>query len=148
MIGWEVNGPGAAMHHDFLRIGYHAVYRQRIQGTTTERLTIRYGWNSSRRAKRTLLGSLSRAISQGSVRIPSEETLREMMNYVILEDGGIESGSVRDLSSGARESHGDRVIALAGALMLCEEGSSSMSTESPIPEDSLGAILKHNEVFK
>lgn len=148
MIGWEVNGPGAAMHHDFLRIGYHAVYRQRIQGTTTERLTIRYGWNSSRRAKRTLLGSLSRAISQGSVRVPSEETLREMMNYVILEDGGIESGSVRDLSSGARESHGDRVIALAGALMLCEEGSSSMSTESPIPEDSLGAILKHNEVFK
>jgi hypothetical protein len=148
LIGWEVNGPGAAMHHDFLRIGYHEVYRQRIVGTSTERRTVRYGWNSSRRAKRTILSSLSRAISQNEIVIPSEDTLREMLDYVILEDGGIEAGSVRDLSSGARESHGDRVIALAGALMLCEEAASPQSTEPSLPSDSLGVILNHQEVFK
>lgn len=148
MIGWEVNGPGAAMHHDFQRIGYSAVYRQRMVGTTTERLTVRYGWNSSRRAKRTLLGNLSRAVSQGNVRIPSEETLREMLDYVILEDGSIESSSVRDLSSGARESHGDRVIACAGALMLCEEGVSPDLPEQALPSEALGVILKHDEVFR
>lgn len=148
MIGWEVNGPGAAMHHDFQRIGYTAVYRQRMVGTTTERLTVRYGWNSSRRAKRTLLGALSRAISQGTVRIPSEETLREMMDYVILEDGSIEAASVRDLASGARESHGDRVIACAGALMLCEEGVSSENRDTALPSEALGVILKHDEVFR
>jgi hypothetical protein len=148
LIGWEVNGPGAAMHHDFQRIGYSAVYRQRMVGTTTERLTVRIGWNSSRRAKRTLLGNLSRAISQGTIRIPSEETLREMMDYVILEDGSIEAASVRDLASGARESHGDRVIALAGALMLCEEGVSAEERDSALPSEALGVILKHNEVFR
>jgi hypothetical protein len=148
LIGWEVNGPGAAMHHDFQRIGYSAVYRQRMVGTTTARLTVRYGWNSSRRAKRTLLGALSRAISQGTVRIPSEETLREMMDYVILDDGSIEAASVRDLSSGARESHGDRVIACAGALMLCEEGVSADLRESALPSEALGVILKHDEVFR
>jgi hypothetical protein len=136
------------MHHDFQRIGYTAVYRQRMVGTTTERLTVRYGWNSSRRAKRTLLGALSRAISQGTVRIPSEETLREMMDYVILEDGSIEAASVRDLASGARESHGDRVIACAGALMLCEEGVSPENRDNALPSESLGVILKHKEVFR
>jgi hypothetical protein len=148
LIGWEVNGPGAAMHHDFQRIGYSSVYRQRMVGTTTERLTVRIGWNSSRRAKRTLLGNLSRAISQGNIRIPSEETLREMLDYVILEDGSIEAASVRDLSSGARESHGDRVIACAGALMLCEEGVSAEVRELALPSEALGVILKHNEVFR
>lgn len=148
LIGWEVNGPGAGMHHDFQRIGYPDVYRQRIQGTTTERLTIRIGWNSSRRAKRTILAALSRAVSQGDVRIPSEDTLREMLDYVILEDGSIEAGSRKDLSSGARESHGDRVIALAGALMLCEEGVGPERPEPPLPGDALGVILKHGEVFK
>lgn len=148
IIGWEVNGPGAAMHHDFQRIGYTAVYRQRMVGTTTERLTVRIGWNSSRRAKRTLLGNLSREISQGNIRIPSEETLREMLDYVILEDGSIEAASVRDLASGARESHGDRVIACAGALMLCDQGVSSQNIDTALPSDSLGVILNHQEVFK
>lgn len=148
LIGWEVNGPGAAMHHDFQRIGYSSVYRQRMVGTTTERLTVRIGWNSSRRAKRTLLGNLSRSISQGNVRIPSEETLREMMDYVILEDGSIEAASVRDMSSGARESHGDRVIACAGALMLCEEGIGPERPEPALPETALGVLLRHDEVFR
>lgn len=148
LIGWEVNGPGAALHHDFQRIGYTAVYRQRMVGTTTERLTVRIGWNSSRRAKRTLLGALSRAISQGTIRIPSEDTLREMLDYVILEDGSIEAASVRDLTSGARESHGDRVIACAGALMLCEEGVSSENLDTALPSEALGVILNHKEVFR
>lgn len=148
MIGWEVNGAGAAMHHDFERIGYPDLYRQRIVGTTTARLTVRYGWNSSRRAKRTLLANLSRALCQGEVRIPSEDCLREMLDYVVLEDGAIEAGSRKDLSSGARESHGDRVIAAAGALMLCEEGVGPAGPETALPSESMGVILKHNEVIR
>lgn len=148
MIGWEVNGPGAAMHHDFIRIGYHALYQQRIVGTTTARRTVRYGWNSSRRAKRTMLSALSRAVTQGDCRVPSEDTLREMLDYVIMDDGSIEQSSVKDLSSGARESHGDRVIALAGALMLCDEGTGPERPEPSLPEDCLGAILQHDEVFR
>jgi hypothetical protein len=148
LIGWEVNGPGAAMHHDFIRIGYTELYRQRMVGTTTERMTVRYGWNSNRRSKRTILSVLSRSLSQGEVYIPSEDTLREMMDYVILDDGSIEAGSVRDISSGARESHGDRVIAVAGALMLCEEGVGPDRLEPSLPQSALGVVLKHGEVIK
>lgn len=148
LVGWEVNGAGAAMHHDFQRIGYTMLYRQRMVGTTTERVTVRLGWHSSRRAKRALLSALSRAVSQGNVRIPSEQTLREMLDYVILEDGAIESASVRDMSTGAREAHGDRVIALAGALMLCEEGVGPQPDAPTMSADCLGVLLRHDEVFR
>ena len=148
LIGWEVNGAGAAMHHDFQRIGYTELYRQRIQGTTTERTTVRLGWNSSRRAKRTLLGDLSRALTLGEVVVPSEETLGEMLGYEVTDEGAVESASRADLSSGARESHGDRVIALAGALMLCGESGLPMVSEAALPEESLGALLRHNEVLR
>jgi hypothetical protein len=80
--------------------------------------------------------------------IRSEDALREMLDYVIMDDGSIEAGSVRDLSTGARESHGDRVIALAGALMLCDEGVGPERPRSGFSPDSLGAILKHDEVFR
>jgi hypothetical protein len=146
LLGWEVNGAGAAMHHDFQRIGYTELYRQRIQGTTTERTTVRLGWNSSRRAKRTLLGDLSRALTLGELVCPSEDTLDEMLGYEVTEDGAVESASRADLSSGARESHGDRVIALAGALMLCGESGLPMVSAEALPEDSLGRILRHDEV--
>lgn len=148
MVGWEVNGAGAAMHHDFDRIGYTEVYRQRSIGTQSEGRTSRVGWHSSRRSKRTLLAGLSRALAQGTVVIRSEDALREMLDYVIMDDGSIEAGSVRDLSTGARESHGDRVIALAGALMLCDEGVGPERPRSGFSPDSLGAILKHDEVFR
>ena len=117
-------------------------------GTTTERLTIRIGWNSNRRAKRTLLSGLVRAMAQGEIVVPSEDACREMLDYVVLEDGAIEAGSRRDLSSGARESHGDRVIALAGALMLCEEGVGPEAPPPPPAAETLGVILNHSEVMK
>ena len=148
MVGWEVNGPGSAMHHDFERIGYVEVYRQRSIGTMSEGRTSRVGWHSTRRSKRTLLAGLSRALAQGEVVIRSMDALKEMLDYVILEDGSIEPGSVRDLSTGARESHGDRVIALAGALMLCDEGIGPERPKGGFSPDSLGAILKHDEVFR
>jgi len=91
---------------------------------------------------------LSRSVANGNIVIPSEDALREMLDYVILDDGAIEAGSRRDLTSGARESHGDRVIALAGALMLCEEGVSERTDDNGLPPDSLGVILKHREVMR
>jgi hypothetical protein len=148
MIGWEVNGAGAAMHHDFERIGYSDVYRQRNIGTMSEGRTSKVGWHSTRRSKRTLLGGLSRAMAQGDVVIRSADALKEMLEYIITDDGAIEAGSVRDLSSGARESHGDRVIALAGALMLCDEGVGPERPKVGFHPDSLGSILNHKEVTR
>lgn len=148
LVGWETNGPGAALQHDFDRAQYPAIYRQRQTGTTSERATRRVGWTSTKRAKRALLGDLSRAIAQGEVEIPSMDSLDEMLEYVILDDGSIEAGSRRDETSGAREAHGDRVIALAGALMLCAEVGGPIEDEPQYSPDTLGSILRHDDVMR
>jgi hypothetical protein len=148
LVGWETNGPGATLQHDFERAQYPAIYRQRQTGTTSERATRRVGWTSTKRAKRQLLGDLARALAQGEVVVPSGEALDEMLEYVILDDGSIEAGSRRDEASGAREAHGDRVIALAGAFMLCGEAGPAVEEESEYGADTLGSILKHDDVTR
>jgi hypothetical protein len=107
---------------------------------------MRVGWTSSKRAKRTLLGNLARQLAQGECIVRSEECLDEMLEYVVLDDGSIEAGSRRDEATGARESHGDRVIALAGALMLCDEVGQPIPEKPEFGEYTLGSILKHEEV--
>lgn len=146
LVGWETNGPGANLQHDFERAEYRNVYRQRQLGTKSEVRTMRVGWTSTKRSKRALLGGLSRALAQGECVITSGDCLDEMLEYIVLDDGSIEAGSRRDESSGARESHGDRVIAVAGALMLCDEVGEAMDAPASYEEHTLGAILKHDEV--
>jgi hypothetical protein len=146
MIGWETNGAGASLQHDFDRAGWKNLYRQRAEGTTAEQRTMRVGWTSTKRAKRSLLGNLSRQMAQGECTVRSEECLNEMLEYVVLDDGSIEAGSRRDEASGARESHGDRVIALAGALMLCEEVGQPIPVAPEFAEHTLGSLLKHEEI--
>jgi hypothetical protein len=53
--------------------------------------------------------------------IHCKSALEEALNYVITENGGIESATVRDENSGAKEAHGDRIIAIAGCLLLRKE---------------------------
>jgi len=148
LVGWEINGPGANLQHDFERAQYRTVYRERQTGTKSESRTRRVGWNSTKRTKRVLLGGLARAMAQGECCIPSEDTLDEMLEYVVLEDGSIEAGSRRDEQSGAREAHGDRVIATAGALMLCDEAGYTAETPPAYERDTLGAILGHDEITR
>lgn len=148
LVGWETNGPGAALQHDFERAEYRNVYRQRQVGTRAETRTMRVGWTSTKRTKRALLGGLARSLAQGEVVVTSGDCLDEMLEYIVLEDGSIEAGSRRDESSGARESHGDRVIAVAGALMLCDEVGEALEPPPAYEEDTLGAILKHEEIIR
>ena len=147
MIGWETNGCGSNLQHDFERAQYRTVYKQRVQGTKNEKRTEKIGWTSTRKTKRVLLGGLARSMAQGECIVPSIETLDEMLEYIVCDDGSIEAGSRRDDTSGARESHGDRVIAVAGALMLCDEGSAAPEQKPMYGQQTLGAILGHEELM-
>ena len=146
VLGWEINGPGASMQHDVERAGWRHVFKERIVGTSDERRTKRVGWNSTRRSKRAMLGRLSTVLSRGEIIVPSEESLVELGDYVVYEEGGIGPGRLRSEASGAREAHGDRVIALGLALLLAEDGGLGPEPKERLPDYSLGVLLKHDEV--
>ena len=147
-LGWEVNGPGEAFYEDVRRQDYRNVYYQRATGQRTDRKSRRYGWRSDRRNKRILLSALSRSITKNEIMIQSETGLKEMLEYMYFEDGSIGPGTMRDERTGARESHGDRVIAYAGCVFLRKEMPQYESVSPTFLPGTAGEILKHSEVWE
>lgn len=130
-VGWEANGPGESWYAELERLGYRRMYRQRRIGTKAERRTRAYGWRSTRQRKRVLLAGLASAMQRGEVSIKSEPGLLEMAEYVFYDNGEIGPGSHRDMTTGAREAHGDRVIAYAGCVMMRQESRGDMEPWAP-----------------
>lgn len=151
LIGWEVNGPGSSMHHDFERLRWYNVFHHKRLGQRVETRTKRVGWTSTRVTKRVLFGDLARALADDTVVCPDEEILDELESTVIYKDGGIGPARLEvDVNSGAREAHGDRVVAFAGAVMLL--GDANPDAERPVenyglPDYSLGSILNMDELL-
>jgi hypothetical protein len=80
-----------------------------------------------------LFGDLARAIADDTVICPDGEILDEMESTVIYKDGGIGPARLEvDVSSGARDAHGDRVIAFGGAVMLL--GEVNPESERPVSD--------------
>lgn len=122
LVGWESNGAGASMYQDVVeRLKYRRVYYERREGSRFRTKTRRYGWQSDRRKKRLIMGGLSMVMSHHEVEVPSKPGLMEMGEYVYFDDGSIGPGSQRDMTSGARETHGDRVVAYAGCVLLLKD---------------------------
>ena len=142
LIGWEVNGAGAAMHKDLLRLRYPAIWSSKRN---------RYGWLSTRQSKRELFGGLARAIADKTITIPDVEILNEMETTIVYDNGGIGPARLEiDKSSGAAEAHGDRVVAMALALLMCETStgqSDRVEPETGLPDFSAKSILKMEELL-
>ena len=66
-----------------------------------------------------------------------------MLDYVFFADGSIGPGLLQDESTGARESHGDRVIAYAGAVFMRNEAPHFDGTKPMFKRNTLGDILGH-----
>lgn len=148
IIAYETNGPGSGLHHDFEAAGWRRLYRMRRIGYGIEERTERIGWTSSPQAKRALLALLSRSVTQGLVQIRSEPMLREMLEYVVLANGALDAQSRADLSTGAREAHGDRVIAGALAVMACDESHSDPDPAPAILPGTMGELMRMDELFE
>lgn len=142
LIGWEVNGAGAAMHKDLMRLHYPAIWKSK---------RIRYGWLSTRQTKRELFGGLARSIADGTLCIPDGEILDEMETTIVYDNGGIGPARLEvDKSSGAAEAHGDRVVAMALAVLMCETAtgqSDTLEPETGLPDYSAKTILKMEELL-
>jgi hypothetical protein len=142
LIGWEVNGAGAAIHKDLHRLHYPAIWKSK-RG--------RYGWLSTRQSKRELYGGLARAIADATVVIPDSEILDEMETTIVYDNGGIGPARLEvDRSSGAAEAHGDRVVAMALAVLMCETASGAsdrVEPETGLPDFSAKSILNMEEIL-
>ncbi len=148
VVAWEVNGPGQSLQRDFEAQRFHRVWKPRREGKSTHGIVDRIGWVSSEQSKRLLLGNLSRAVQQGEVVVPCTGTLDEMLAYVLDGNGRVIPGRLRDESTGARENHGDRVIALALAWLAADDAPVPGQEDEVYADGSAGDLLKHWEVFR
>lgn len=144
---WENNGGhGINFGRRVKWNGYNSVYIQRQEANKTIKPQNKYGWHSNRESKADLLGELGIALSEGlktkrsykSLIIHSEELLDELFDYMYLEGGDIEASVRADLTSGARQRHGDRVIGAALCVLgLKYRAPAKIEERRKIPKNSV-----------
>lgn len=110
---WESNGAGRLFGDSVIDRGYRNFYFRQNELSISKRITDIPGWFSSRENKRVLLGMYRHALEAGEFINRSREAIRECHDYVYAAGGSVEhSASLKSQDlSGARENHGDRVIA-------------------------------------
>jgi len=124
---WESTGGCGSMFGQRVTWQQYAnVYTQRREDSKTRKKTNKYGWNATGNTKDALLGELGIALSGGLSDVREYKALiirdialhEELCDYIFKEKGkGAVCSAKADLSTGALERHGDRVIA-AGLCVL------------------------------
>lgn len=127
LLIWENNGGHGVNFTDrIIWQGYYNCYTQTVEDSKTRKRQKKYGFHSTTDRKAAILGELSIALACGvdgdrnykSCLIYSKELLDELFDYVFVEGSKeITTSSKADLSSGARERHGDRAIAAALCIL-------------------------------
>lgn len=124
---WENNGGhGVNFTNRVIWQGYYSCYTQTVEDSKTRQRQKKYGFHSTQDRKAAILGELSIALACGisgdknykSCLIYSKELLDELFDYIFVGEGKEIATSLKaDLSSGARERHGDRAIAVALCIL-------------------------------
>jgi len=123
-------------------------YKQNTKSQFAEAPSDRPGWGSGREAKRELLGDYGAALVNGSFLNRSRESLAEMRQYVFLPDGGVDHVAAQQSRdpSGARDNHGDRVMADALAwLGMRDERPNKPKIKDAIPVGSMAWRFQQRE---
>lgn len=130
-IIWDAGGGCGTMFTDRLLFhNYPYLYTQRREDSKTRKITQKWGWIGKGKAKDSILGGLSVALGSGvtssdeyvSMTIHDEYLLEELFDYIFKDNGqGAVVSSKADLSTGALERHGDRVIACALCILACKD---------------------------
>lgn len=120
LLIWEANGAGKIMGKEVIRLGYGNIYYSQEESKVTPRTTDIPGWHSTKNTKMLLLAEYRTALATGRFYNPSREALRECEYYVYTGDGGVihSLGDASQDPSGAKDNHGDKVIADALASKM------------------------------
>ncbi len=128
MIFENNGGPGLSFSHVIKSTGFGQVYRPLDTGTVH---TKDIGWPSTKETKMTLLGSYHDALRSEAIINRSKPALEETLEYIYTPDGTIEHSRASNKldPSGAKQNHGDRVIADALAFKILTERKVSKQIE-------------------
>lgn len=115
---WEANGPGGSFDKRIRWHGYNFIYAKTDERVRHRPHSDRNGWYSGRDTKYDLLLELRIALAEGlrtnakhkSLIVHDEPSVGEYEDYIYYESGEIGLSECIDEDSGARASHGDRVI--------------------------------------
>ncbi len=141
LLLWESNGVGQQFGARVMDLNYANIYYRKREEQISQKETLSPGWHSIKTTKLVLLGDYRDNLQRQKVFNFSDVALDECLEYVYNSLGGVEhskEGSKNEDPTGARENHGDRVIADALAWRgLTEFKSSTEGSESEIPIGSL-----------
>tara|TARA_R100001082_G_scaffold12550_1_gene6623 strand:+ start:1466 stop:3196 length:1731 start_codon:yes stop_codon:yes gene_type:complete len=145
---WEANGPGRIFGDVVMEIGYGHVYYRRNEKSISSKTSDIPGWYSTKEEKIALLGNYRRLLSNGKFINRSREALKECLEYVFTQAGGVvHSRSRNGLDpSGAKDNHGDRVIADSLAAKLIETAPAPMIKEAK--QSEYGSLAHRRESRK
>lgn len=116
-LKWEKNGPGWDLGRILVKKYYYPhYYRHIVPGKITDRKTQDYGRHTSQQSKYELLSEYDRVLAYGKYVNRSKEALDEARDYIHYPSGGVGPANLRQESSSAKKTHGDRVIADALTL--------------------------------
>lgn len=147
-IIWEANGPGRIFGDTLLEINYYNIYYQETDRTVNKRVTDVPGWYSTTEKKAALLGEYRKALEAMIITNKSKISVQECSQYVYSPANQqiIHAKSANKVDpSGARDNHGDRVIADALAFKLLNNFTSDPTSNKPseAPPGSLAHRRKH-----
>jgi hypothetical protein len=123
LTAWEIPGAGQAFGARIIELGYRNVYYRTNDGSLRRDVSDMPGWTSTPINKRLLLMDYNSALKERVFLNRSEAALEECLDYKYTSTGMIEhggEGSGED-PTGARQNHGDRVIADALACKMMKQ---------------------------
>jgi hypothetical protein len=133
---WDGGGPGRPFGDEIIKLGYRNIYYKRNEKSLFKKVSDIPGCFLNPEEKRSVLGAYRRALKNKTFIQRSSAANQECLSYIFTTRNTIEhSAAVNSVDpSGARDSHGDRVIADALAckgLELLADGPSEEIPEEP-----------------
>lgn len=157
LLNWEINNSPEFLDR-LKELGYYNLYVNRDTSLRKTKLSNKYGWHSTGGidgTKRSVLNELSAALSESLLpksrftpcRIYDNQLVNELESYINYE-GKVDVGPValQTETSGAKASHGDRVIAVSLALLAAKsQAKADESVMRHIPDGSFAARMTEVE---
>lgn len=138
-IIWEANGPGRLFGSRIISHGYRKVYFRTKENSLAKKVSDVPGWFTLKENKLDLLGEYRRSLASREFINRSREALRETRYYVHVLNSGVvaHSSSISTIDpTGARDNHGDRVIADALLWHIMKIGQAVTPASEEIPMGS------------